>query len=80
MANAVAEERLKRLLEQYREICLVQNPQDDSPPLNLITHNAGGSPHANGADDGNDDEDEKKQEEYTLDEWTTGVREHRNIV
>jgi hypothetical protein len=76
MANVLAEDRLKRLLEQYREICLGHNPHDDSPDLNLVTHNAGG-----GSNNNNDDEDnQQKAEEYTLDEWTTGVQEHRNIV
>lgn len=78
MSNVPAEERLKRLLEQYREICLIQlNPQNDSPAVNLVTHNATG-----GDGDGNEDDDDSQQkaEEYTLDEWSTGVREHRNIV
>jgi len=79
MANVLAEDRLKRLLEQYREICLGQNPQNDSPDLNLVTHNAGGGSNNDGSDD-DDEDNQRKAEEYTLDEWTTGVREHRNIV
>ena len=78
MANVVvlrSEDRLKRLMEQYREICLSHIPVEESPFVNLASANGGG-PY------GEDDEDTNQQqkEDYTLDEWSTGIQEHRNIV
>ncbi|KAM3584515.1 hypothetical protein VKS41_003325 [Umbelopsis sp. WA50703] len=72
-----AEDRLKRLLEQYREICLTENVPDQGLSVNLVTAGAGGGAYIQDEDD---DTSPQRTEDYTLDEWSTGVQEHRNIV
>lgn len=72
-----AEDRLKRLMEQYREICLTENVPDEGPSVNLVTAGDGGGAYIQDEDD---DTSPQRTEDYTLDEWSTGVQEHRNIV